>query len=198
MAMWIGFGIMLLAFVIVVALFANKLNTLFSAKHLSEISDGIAGLKIAALKAILRPGQIHEQELYSSQVDEQTFVTSTGFGLMYTISKQGDLYCHHISVSQRTGVLAHSAAMTIATWLAYFLEIPAEKVTVPPELSGAPGEVWHITFELSEAEEERYEQTRPRILATTDVTPLLWQQMGTPRDIIVQHSLANSKLQLGP
>jgi hypothetical protein len=194
MELWIVAGISVLLLAVLAAFAAAKVSRLLSAKHLSEISDGMASLKIVALKTIMRPGELYEKELYSDLVDKQTFVSSAGLGLMYTVSKQDNLYMHHISISLSSSTLAHSAAMTIAAWISYFLNIPTQKISVPPELSNAPGAVWHITFELSEKEESDYEQTRPRILAAAEITPALWKQIGPVRESIVERSLSGSKL----
>ncbi|HEY9683634.1 MAG TPA: hypothetical protein V6C86_18790 [Oculatellaceae cyanobacterium] len=193
MGPWIYFDIFVILLVVVVLFFAAKSAALLSAKHLSEISNGLAGLKVAALKAILRPGELYEKDLYSTQIDQQTFVTSIGLGFMYTISKQDNLYLHHISVSLRSGALAHSSAMTIAAWLAYFLDIPADKISVPPEISTTPGDVWHVTFELSEAEEKRFEASRPRILPSSKITRAVWQEINPGREKIFERSLPGSR-----
>lgn len=193
MGPWICFGFFLILLVMVVLFFAAKSASLLSARHLSEVSNGIAGLKLAALKAVLRPGELYEKDLYSTQIDQQTFVTSIGMGFMYTISKQDNLYLHHISVSLRSGALAHSSAMTIAAWLAYFLDIPADKISVPPEISTTPGDVWHVTFELSEAEEKRFEASRPRILPSSKITRAVWQEINPGREKIFERSLPGSR-----
>ncbi|MDR3614369.1 MAG: hypothetical protein P4L53_12470 [Candidatus Obscuribacterales bacterium] len=194
MELWIGVGLFVILLA-VIAVVSAKVSRLLSAKHLSEISDCMARLKIAALKAMVRPGEPdpYEQNFHPDQVAQQTLVTSAGLGLMYTVSKQDDLYSHHISMSSHAGSLAHSAAMTIATWISYFLNIPVDEVGVPPELSNAPGFVWHMTFVLSEEEEHHYEQARPRILTVSDITPAMWKQLGSARESIVERSLANQR-----
>ena len=82
--------------------------------------------------------------------------------------------------------------MTFATWISYILNIPA-KIKVPIGASGVPGEVWHVTFELNDAEQAAYKSSSPQVLETQSVTNLLWKQIAPSRDVILQASLPSKK-----
>jgi hypothetical protein len=176
--------------VIYIAGEAHKYSSLFAPKHISEFATGMAQLKRAAMASIIQPGEDYQAERF----DHNTFVSSAGLAAMYTISMQKELFCHHISLSHQTAVLAHSAAMTFATWISYILNVPAEKIKVPIGLSSVPGEVWHVTFELTDAEQAAYKTASPRIPEKQAVTDSLWKELAPNRDLILKASLP-SKLE---
>jgi hypothetical protein len=163
---------------------ARKYANLFSAGHIAEFSNGMAQLKRAALASVLRPGEEYQADRY----DHNTFVSSAGLGVMYTISMQKDLFCHHISLSHQNAALAHSAAMTFASWISYILNVPADKIRVPVGASSLPGEVWHVTFELSDAEQTAFKSSTPQIMEGKSVTDTLWKQLASTREEIVRSS----------
>ncbi|HEY9776853.1 MAG TPA: hypothetical protein V6C81_24025 [Planktothrix sp.] len=183
--------IIVVAILLVVAFIAGgayKYSSLFAPKHICEFATGIAQLKRAALASIIQPGEEYEARRF----DHNTLVTGAGLGVMYTISMQKDLFCHHISISHQTSSLAHSAAMTFATWVSYILNVPAEKISVPIGASSLPGDVWHVTFELTADEEAAYKASEPQVVDQKTVTDSLWKQIAPRREIIMQASLPNA------
>jgi hypothetical protein len=154
----------------------HKYAQLFGSKHITELANGLAQLKRAALSSIIPEGEEYKPERFQ----HNTIVTSKNLGVIYTISIQQNMYCHHISLSHQTSALAYSAATSFAAWISYILQVSSEKVRVPYSMSSVPGGVWHVVFELTPDEQAAYKSSEPHLLQESSVDST-WKQLGPAR-----------------
>lgn len=161
-------------------------DVLLGPDNISDMSAKLAGLKRSAngdqvLTAV--PGEL--------PADLRT-VTSKGMALIYTVSTDANRYSHHLSVSCAGQPIAHSAAMTLAAWMAYCLDVPAGRITVPP-FSGN-GCVRHVQFEFDKNEQDAFASTQVKVLQKDQIGKDLWKRVMEQRAQIETNSLAASSL----
>lgn len=187
----VGMCIVAVAIVVVVVLVAAgamKYDRILGEKNLSELSVSLTKLKAYALEHPLQ-GLSNE----SVPIDPGYCIdTDQGMRLVYTISKNSDAYQHHISLSGGPSYLAHSAAMTIASWMGHCLTVDATKISVPLNLGNQDGFVRHIVFELNETEQENFASKPVRQYTVQEITKTTWQELMTDRDKIQKNSLPAS------
>ena len=172
-------GIGILAFILF--RINSKYKTLLSNEQLADMSAKLGALKLEANNNVLESTDSHETMPAS-------VVTSIGMPLTYSVSKDGSQFSHQLAVSFGGTYVAHSAAMTVASWIAYCLSIPCEKITVPAQAGDGSGRVRHIVFSLSAHEQENYLQTPVRQMSATEIKNL-WKAVMNAREAIMANSL---------
>ena len=162
----------------------RRYDVLLGPDNISDMSAKLSGLKHSAngdqlLKAV--PGELPA---------ELRTITAQGMALVYTVSTDTNRYSHHLSVSCEGQPIAHSAAMTLAAWMAYCLDVPAGRITVPP-FSGN-GCVRHIQFEFDKDEQDAFASTQVKVLQKDQIGKDLWKRIMEQRAQIETNSLAAS------
>ncbi len=182
---FIGLGVGLLVGAAVLAFIVLRINSkygsLFSNENIVNMSSRLGALKQEANNNVLEASNVVE-------VSPVNLVTDTGMPLTYTVSKAGSQFAHHFAISFGNTYVAHSAAITIASWVAYCLDIPSEKITVPVQAGDGAGRVRHILFSLSEHEQQVYLQKSVRVVTTAEIQSL-WKTVMQAREAIMANSL---------
>lgn len=191
---FIGVGVLVLvigAIVYVTASGAMKYDRLLGEKNMSELSDILSALKPYAIEHPLVA--THDPEV---SLDHGYFRdTDQGMRIIYTVSKNGGVYNHHISLSGGPSYLAHSAALTFASWMGHCLSVDAAKISVPQNFGNQDGFVRHILFDLNEAEQQVFVRETVRKYKPTEITKQTWQSLMSDREKITRNSLPQTRSQ---
>ncbi len=161
----------------------SKYDTLLGAENISDLSAKIGDLKNRANANFVSPADS------ISLPKDLHIITTTGMPVTYTVSREANQYRHHIALSSQGTYFAHSAGMTLAAWLAHFLDVPSAKFTVPA--TAGDGRVRHIVFTLDENEQSDFSAKAVRVVNKEQVTQDLWKQILQEREAIVANSLPN-------
>ena len=178
-------GAIALAIAIPAHLLGKKYDRLMGPAHISEISKKLAALKSHAVEKIgSRPDE--------DELGENALITSTGFTVLYTISaEENGSHTHHLSISQKGSLLAHTAALVIAAWFAKILSIEASKIVVPVDIGETGGCVRHIIFVLDKDEHDKYVGSEVTELSEEQVKEF-YSQLEKLREPIIKNSLKRS------
>ncbi len=185
---FVGIGVLVLviaAVVFVTASGAMKYDRLLGEKNMSELSSIIASLKPYALEHPLEathdPGVSLDHGYFRD--------TDQGMRIIYTVSRNGATYQHHISLSGGPSYLAHSAALTFASWMGHCLSVDAAKISVPQNYGNQDGFVRHILFDLSESEQQTFARESVKKYEPAEITKETWQGLMADREKITKNSL---------
>lgn len=144
------------------------------------MSQTLSDLKNSAVQHQLTDGvsKIHESLQRS---------TEKGLAMVYTITPSGEILDHHISISRGGQVIAHSAAMTLAAWIADCLNIPCSKIVVPNDTGRV--DVRHVVFLLTRSEQKNFEKRDAKVLTESEVDRTAWQRVMHGREEIIANSV---------
>lgn len=183
MEMWLTIAIVaalaIVAFFVGNALQLNKkYSELLSDKNVAELSARLDELKKQASDEVL-------ETISGADIPESLrAATSCGMNIIYTIDNRDGNFNHHISVSYEGHYFAHSAGMTIASWIAYFLNVQTEKILVPRNDNGA---VRHVMFALNDEEQRYFLSSAVRVVSEEQVQAL-WKTVMMTRKNIEENS----------
>ena len=122
-----------------------RYGRVFGDQHFTEVARGVARIKTAAME---RP----DVALVHAPTDPRLLVTSKGLVLLYTLTRTGDRFEHHYSLSLGGGYTAHAPGATFVLFVAKLLGVPFQTLA----LSVAPSTAHHAEFHLSAAEQEGF------------------------------------------
>lgn len=183
-----GLVVLLLVIVGIVFLTASgamKYDRLLGEKNMSELSEILVKLKTFAIEHPLEA--THDPAV---QLDHGYYLdTDQGMRIIYTISKHKSTYQHHISLSGGPSYLAHSAALTFASWMGHCLMVDAAKISVPQNYGNQDGFVRHILFELDDGEQQEFANRQVRSYSPVEITKETWQGLMSEREKIIKNSL---------
>lgn len=177
----IGIGILALVLTFVISRMLKQYNVLLDAENIADLSAALVELKRLANG---------EQLLSETPTDVPTTLralTGAGMRVIYTVVADQGMYQHHLSLSYSGQPIAHSAGMTLASWAAYALAVPTEKVSVPVAMGD--GSVRHIQFQLNEAEQSDFVARPVKVLKKQDIAPELWEKIMADRKAIEANAL---------
>jgi len=165
-------------FVLPVFLIGRKTADLNSAEHLSELSFIMERLKSLAIK-------YKDVKDIETIFDETTEASTLGFRLAYTISRDESigLYKHHISMSQNGSYVAEGNAVTFATWIAKFIAVDCDKMTILKN-TNSDGAVRHVVFSLTEDEQQTFEKTSCVTFNPSAIDQSVWRELGEKRQAL--------------
>lgn len=159
----------------------KQYDVLLGAENIADLSTALVELKKMA------NGDQLLSEVPADVPTTLRALTGIGMRVIYTVVAGQNIYEHHVSLSFAGQPIAHSAGMTLAAWIAYCLNVPSAKVSVPVQMGN--GSVRHIHFDLSEAEQSTFVAQPVKVLKKPDVSQDLWKQIMANRQAIEQNSL---------
>ncbi len=178
----IGIAILALVIAFVISRMLKQYDVLLGAENIADMSTALVELKRLANG---------DQLLSETPTDVPTTLralTGVGMRVIYTVVANQGIYQHHVSLSYSGQPIAHSAGMTLASWIAYTLDVPTERVSVPVNMGN--GSVRHIQFQLDEAAQSTFVARPVKVVKKPDITPDLWKQVMSNRKAIETNSLA--------
>lgn len=177
-----GLGVIALCIVIPVHLLSRKYDRLMGSDHISELSLKFKGLKSKAVDTL-------EDEISENEIAKNSIQTSTGFAVLYTISKEENgSHTHHLSISQNGSLIAHTAAMVMAAWFAKILSVDPSKMVVPLDVGDSGGTIRHIIFVLDGEEQSKFIEQEVVELSVKQVQEI-YSDFDKLREPIVNNSL---------
>lgn len=178
----IGIAILALVLAFVISRMLKQYDVLLGAENIADMSTALVELKRLANG---------DQLLSETPTDVPTTLralTGVGMRVIYTVVANQGIYQHHLSLSYTGQPIAHSAGMTLASWIAYTLDVPTEKVSVPVSMGN--GSVRHIQFQLNEAEQSAFVASPVKVLKKQEIAPELWKKIMADRKAIETNALS--------